>query len=134
MAITATDVQLRALKERVQADRRVSGTSGVLNTYLQASEYQVIEMMVHGGDGEQRGDRRVVDVDTAVGEHENRRSRGDRIAGVAAQIVECALERVRAAAGMEERRERDGVQGGAIAECARSAGAEVVLETTYCFV
>jgi glycine/sarcosine/betaine reductase complex component A len=30
--------------------------------------------------------------------------------------------------------ERDGVQGSAIAECARSAGAEVVLETTYCFV
>ena len=30
--------------------------------------------------------------------------------------------------------QRDGVQGIAIAECARSAGAEVVLETTYCFV
>ena len=30
--------------------------------------------------------------------------------------------------------ERDGVQGSAIAACARSAGAEVVLETTYCFV
>lgn len=30
--------------------------------------------------------------------------------------------------------ERDGVQGSAIAECAKSAGAEVVLETTYCFV
>ena len=30
--------------------------------------------------------------------------------------------------------ERDGVQGSALAECARSAGAEVVLETTYCFV
>jgi len=26
------------------------------------------------------------------------------------------------------------VQGGAIAACAQSAGAEVVLETTYCFV
>ena len=30
--------------------------------------------------------------------------------------------------------ERDGVQGGVIAKCARSAGAEVVLEMTYCFV
>lgn len=30
--------------------------------------------------------------------------------------------------------ERDGVQGGALAACARSAGAEVVLEKTYCFV
>jgi len=30
--------------------------------------------------------------------------------------------------------ERDGVQGGALAACAQSAGAEVVLETTYCFV
>ncbi len=30
--------------------------------------------------------------------------------------------------------ERDGVQGSALAECAKSAGAEVVLETTYCFV
>ena len=30
--------------------------------------------------------------------------------------------------------ERDGVQGNAIAACAQSAGAEVVLETTYCFV
>ena len=30
--------------------------------------------------------------------------------------------------------ERDGVQGSAIAACARNAGAEVVLETTYCFV
>ena len=30
--------------------------------------------------------------------------------------------------------ERDGIQGSAIAACAQSAGAEVVLETTYCFV
>jgi len=30
--------------------------------------------------------------------------------------------------------ERDGVQGSALAACARSAGADVVLETTYCFV
>ncbi len=30
--------------------------------------------------------------------------------------------------------ERDGVQGGAIALCAASAGAEVVLEVTHCFV
>jgi len=30
--------------------------------------------------------------------------------------------------------ERDGVQGSALAECAASAGAEVVLEMTHCFV
>ncbi len=30
--------------------------------------------------------------------------------------------------------ERDGVQGGAIAACAVSAGAQVVLEVTHCFV
>ena len=30
--------------------------------------------------------------------------------------------------------ERDGIQGGAIAACARAAGADVVLEKTYCFV
>ena len=30
--------------------------------------------------------------------------------------------------------ERDGVQGVSIANCARSAGAEVVLEATHCFV
>ena len=30
--------------------------------------------------------------------------------------------------------ERDGVQGQAIAQCATSAGAEVVLEVTHCFV
>jgi glycine/sarcosine/betaine reductase complex component A len=30
--------------------------------------------------------------------------------------------------------ERDGVQGAAIAACATSAGAEVVLEVTHCFV
>ena len=30
--------------------------------------------------------------------------------------------------------ERDGVQGAALAECAASAGAEVVLEMTHCFV
>lgn len=30
--------------------------------------------------------------------------------------------------------ERDGVQGSALAQCAASAGAEVVLEMTYCFV
>ena len=30
--------------------------------------------------------------------------------------------------------ERDGVQGVAIANCARSAGAKVVLEVTHCFV
>ena len=30
--------------------------------------------------------------------------------------------------------EREGVQGSALAACAQSAGAEVVLETTYCFV
>jgi betaine reductase len=30
--------------------------------------------------------------------------------------------------------ERDGVQGHAIAQCATSAGAQVVLEMTHCFV
>ena len=30
--------------------------------------------------------------------------------------------------------ERDGVQGSAIAQCAGAAGADVVLEVTYCFV
>jgi glycine reductase len=30
--------------------------------------------------------------------------------------------------------ERDGVQGPALAACARAAGAEVLLEKTYCFV
>ena len=30
--------------------------------------------------------------------------------------------------------ERDGIQGGALAACARSAGADVVMERTYCFV
>ncbi len=30
--------------------------------------------------------------------------------------------------------ERDGVQGTSLANCARSAGAEVVLELTLCFV
>ena len=30
--------------------------------------------------------------------------------------------------------ERDGVQSEAITECVRSAGAEVVLQTTKCFV
>ena len=30
--------------------------------------------------------------------------------------------------------ERDGVQGSSIAACAESAGAEVVLEMTHCFV
>lgn len=30
--------------------------------------------------------------------------------------------------------EREGVQGSAIAKCAQSAGAKVVLELTHCFV
>jgi betaine reductase len=30
--------------------------------------------------------------------------------------------------------ERDGIQGSALAQCAASAGAEVVLEMTHCFV
>jgi glycine/sarcosine/betaine reductase complex component A len=30
--------------------------------------------------------------------------------------------------------ERDGIQGTAIAACAKSAGADVVLEMTHCFV
>jgi betaine reductase len=30
--------------------------------------------------------------------------------------------------------ERDGIKGAAIAQCATSAGAEVVLEVTHCFV
>lgn len=30
--------------------------------------------------------------------------------------------------------EREGVQGTALAQCAASAGAEVVLEMTHCFV
>jgi betaine reductase len=30
--------------------------------------------------------------------------------------------------------ERDGIQGGAVGQCATSAGAEVVLEMTHCFV
>ncbi len=30
--------------------------------------------------------------------------------------------------------ERDGIQGTAIAQCATSAGADVILEVTHCFV
>jgi glycine/sarcosine/betaine reductase complex component A len=30
--------------------------------------------------------------------------------------------------------ERDGIQGPALAECAKSAGADVILEMTHCFV
>ncbi len=30
--------------------------------------------------------------------------------------------------------ERDGVQGSAIAQCASSAGADIILEMTHCFV
>jgi betaine reductase len=30
--------------------------------------------------------------------------------------------------------ERDGVQGSAIAQCASSAGADIILEVTHCFV
>ena len=30
--------------------------------------------------------------------------------------------------------ERDGIQGGSLAACARGAGADVVMEKTYCFV
>ncbi len=30
--------------------------------------------------------------------------------------------------------ERDGVQGSSITRCAKSAGADVVLEATHCFV
>ena len=30
--------------------------------------------------------------------------------------------------------ERDGIQGGTLALCAAEAGAQVVLEKTYCFV
>ena len=30
--------------------------------------------------------------------------------------------------------ERDGIQGAALAACATSAGAEVVIEMTHCFV
>jgi glycine/sarcosine/betaine reductase complex component A len=30
--------------------------------------------------------------------------------------------------------ERDGIQGTALAECAKSAGADVILEMTHCFV
>ena len=30
--------------------------------------------------------------------------------------------------------ERDGIQGGSIVECVKSAGAEIVMEFTACFV
>jgi len=45
----------------------------------------------------------------------------------------CAVMR-HTGAMLQQLGERDGVQGGALAACAQSAGAEVVLETTYCFV
>jgi hypothetical protein len=39
--------QLSAMKQRVQADPKLAAMFSSLNTFLQASEYEVIEMMVH---------------------------------------------------------------------------------------
>src|ERR1700722_3807310 len=42
-----TAAQLSAMKQRVQADPKLAAMFSSLNTFLQASEYEVIEMMVH---------------------------------------------------------------------------------------
>jgi hypothetical protein len=39
-----------------------------------------------------------------------------------------------AGSGVIEIGERDGIQGAALAACARAAGATVLLEQTHCFV
>lgn len=42
-----TDTDLARVKQRVQADPRLAGMFGFINTFLEASEYQVIKMMGH---------------------------------------------------------------------------------------
>ena len=42
-----TDAHLLQMKQRVQADPQLAGMFGFINTFLEASEYEVIEMMVH---------------------------------------------------------------------------------------
>lgn len=44
-----TAAQLIAMKQRVQADPKLAVMFSSMNSYLQASEYEVIEMMVHSG-------------------------------------------------------------------------------------
>jgi len=44
-----TAAQLSAMKERVRANPRLSAMFGSLTLYLEASEYEVIQMMVNGG-------------------------------------------------------------------------------------
>jgi hypothetical protein len=39
--------QLNAMKQRVQSDPKLAAMFSSLNTFLQASEYEVLEMMVH---------------------------------------------------------------------------------------
>jgi Calcineurin-like phosphoesterase len=42
-----TETQLRELRARVQADPKLLSIAGYMNSFLEASEYQVIEMMEH---------------------------------------------------------------------------------------
>jgi len=59
---------------------------------------------------------------------------GVRTAMVVHPVLAPLLRRARDLARVIALGERDGIQAGAIAACARAAGAEVVLEKTYCFV
>lgn len=47
MSREVTAAQLNAMKQRVQSDPKLAAMFSSLNTFLQASEYEVIEMMVH---------------------------------------------------------------------------------------
>src|SRR5580700_446802 len=49
MARMATAAELSVMRANVQADPRLSGIFSSLTPFLQASEYEVIEMMVHAG-------------------------------------------------------------------------------------
>ena len=68
------------------------------------------QVMMDGGGGEQRGDRRVIGIDAAIGKNQDRCAIGDRLAGGGAEFVDGFAEAVCAFGDIEQHRQRDRAQ------------------------
>ena len=68
------------------------------------------QAIMHGGHGQQAGNRRIGRIDAAVGENQQRVAGVDGVRGAGAQIVQRVLQARLAIGGAEERRQRGGQQ------------------------
>ena len=72
------------------------------------------EMMMHPRHGEQRGDRRILVVDTTIGQSQNVIAVLDRLARFAEQLIERLLQSLAVFVHLEENRQGDGLELGMV--------------------